>query len=62
MKSKIEKTEYKFISFLNSKSLENFNKIAKKFGIKYKAARVKKPIEEKINYDKLMRQGSRSRI
>lgn len=61
MKNNIENT-YKFISFLDKKSLDRFNEIAKRFGIRYKTTRVKKPIGEKINYDKLMRQGSRSRI
>jgi len=57
-----EENKYKFISFLDKKSLERFNEIAKKFGIKYSTIRKRKPVEEKIDYDKLMRQGSRDRI
>ena len=56
------KNEYKFISFLNKKSLDKFNEIAKRFGVKYSAIKKRKPVEEKIDYDKLMRQGSRDRI
>ncbi len=54
--------EYKLASFLNDKSLSVLNEVARKGGVKYVKKRVKKPIEEKINYDKLMREGSRSRI
>jgi len=57
-----DKKEFKFISFLDKKSLERFNEIARKFGVKYIATKKRKPIEEKIDYDKLMRQGSRNRI
>ena len=57
-----EENKYKFISFLDKKSLDKFNEIAKRFGIKYSATKKRKPIEEKIDYDKLMRQGSRDRI
>jgi len=57
-----EENKYKFISFLDKKSLERFNEIARKFGVKYIATKKRKPIEEKIDYDKLMRQGSRNRI
>lgn len=54
--------EYKLASFLNEKSLKVLNEIARKGGVKYVKKRIKKPVGEKINYDKLMRQGSRSRI
>ena len=57
-----KENKYRFISFLNKKSLDKFNEIAKKFGIKYSTIRKRKPVEEKIDYDKLMRQGSRDRI
>jgi len=57
-----KENKYRFISFLNKKSLDKFNEIAKKFGIKYLATKKRKPVEEKIDYDKLMRQGSRDRI
>jgi len=56
------KTEYKFASFLKEQSLSILNEIAKRDGIKYTKKHIRKPIEEKINYDKLMRQGSRDRI
>ena len=51
-----EENKYKFISFLDKKSLDKFNEIAKKFGIKYSLAKKRKPIEEKIDFNKLMRQ------
>ena len=54
--------EYKLASFLNEKSLTVLNEVARKGGIKYVKKRIKKPVEEKIDYDKLMRQGSRDRI
>ena len=56
------KKEFKFISFLDEKSLAKLNEIAKKGGIKYIKKHIKKPVGEKINYDKLMRQGSKDRI
>ena len=56
------KKEFKLISFLDEKSLTNLNKIAKQSGIKYSKKHTKKPIGEKINYKKLMEQGSRDRI
>jgi len=56
------KKEFRFISFLDEKSLAKLNETAKKGGIKYIRRRIRKPIGEKINYDKLMRQGSRDRI
>ena len=56
------KKEFKLISFLDEKSLARLNEIAKKGGIKYIKRHAKKPVGEKINYDKLMRQGSRDRI
>lgn len=48
--------EYRFISFLNKKSLFILNEIAKKGRVKYVKRRIKKPAEEPINYDKLMRE------
>ncbi len=54
--------EYKLISFIDEKSLTVLNEVARKGGIKYVKKRIKKPVEEKIDYDKLMRQGSRDRI
>jgi len=56
------KKEFKLISFLDEKSLARLNEIAKRDGIKYIRKHTRKPIGEKINYDKLMRQGSRDRI
>ena len=56
------KKEFKLISFLDAKSLARLNEIAKKGGIKYIKKHIKKSVGEKINYDKLMRQGSRDRI
>lgn len=53
-RDKEPKKEFKFISFLNEKSLANLNEIAKQGGIKYSKKHIKKPIEEKINYKKLM--------
>lgn len=61
MKEELE-GKFKFISFLNEQSLSILNEIAKKARIKYVRKHTKKPIEEKINYDKLMRQGSKNRI
>ena len=48
------KKEFKFISFLDEKSLAKINEIAKKGGIKYIRKRIRKPVEEKIDYKKLM--------
>jgi len=56
------KKEFKLISFLDKKSLTTLNEIAKRGGIKYTKKHSKKPIGEKINYKKLMEQGSRDRI
>jgi len=57
-----EENKYKFISFLDKKSLERFNEIAKRFGIKYIATKKRKPIEEKVDYRKLMQTPSKNRI
>ena len=56
------KKEFKLISFLDEKSLARLNEIAKRDGIKYTKKHIRKPIGEKINYKKLMEQGSKNRI
>lgn len=54
--------EYKLISFLNKKSLSILNEIAKKGRVKYIKRKIRKPIEEPVNYRKLMQTPSRNRI
>jgi len=48
------KKEFKLISFLDEESLANLNILVKKLGIKYIKKHIRKPVEEKINYKKLM--------
>jgi len=48
------KKEFKLVSFLNGESLANLNAIAKRLGYRYIKKHIRKPVEEKINYKKLM--------
>jgi len=48
------KKEFKLISFLDGESLANLNTIVKHLGIKYTKKNIRKPVEEKIDYKKLM--------
>jgi hypothetical protein len=54
--------EYKLASFLNEKSLTVLNEVARNGGVKYVKKRIRKPIEEKIDYRKLMKAPNRSEI
>lgn len=51
---KESKKEFNLTSFLNEESMANFNAIAMQLGIKYVKKHIRKPVEEKINYKKLM--------
>jgi len=53
MKRELKK-EFKLVSFLDEESLANLNILVKQLGIKYIKKHIRKPVEEKINYKKLM--------